>query len=396
LADLILLLDIGTTTISAEIINLKRLRPLASGVILNSQVEIGEDVISRIDFALQGRQNALTLQKKAAGSVNRLVKALLRKNSIKSENISKVFCACNSAMHHIFLGIDTAPLITPPYKIIQKSAVTVHADMIGLDIRKDLEVTFLPNIGGFVGSDALCAIFASRIYKSKKIMAVMDIGTNGEIAVGNNERISVASTAAGPAFEARYIKNGMPAVKGAISGVRIKKGLVKLDIIGNTQPQGITGSGIIDACYQLYQDGFIDRSGRMKAEEFILYKRGRKKIAVTQADIRKIQLAKGAILAGIKILLRRHNVNNVDIGQIMLTGSFGANLKAESVIGIGIVPKIDKKRIRYIQSGVLKGLRLWVQDKTMRDNVFLLLSKINHVPLFGKAFGKEFTASMQF
>jgi uncharacterized 2Fe-2S/4Fe-4S cluster protein (DUF4445 family) len=396
LADLILLLDIGTTTISAEIINAKGSGSLASGVILNSQVEIGEDIISRIDFAIQNRQNALSLQKKTADSVNRLVKRLLRENSIKGENIAKVFCACNSAMHHIFLGIDTLPLITPPYKITRKSEVTVYADMIGLDIRKNLEVTFLPNIGGFVGSDALCAIFASRIYRSKSLMAVMDIGTNGEIAVGNAERISVASTAAGPAFEARYIKNGMPAIKGAISGVRIKNGRVKLDVIGNTRPEGITGSGLIDACYELYRDGFIDRSGRMKAEEFVLYKRGRKKIVVTQSDIRKIQLAKGAILAGMKVLLRRHKADNSDIKQIILTGAFGENLKAESVIGIGITPKIDKRRIKYIQSAVLKGLKLWAQNKPMRGNVFSLLSKIDHIPLFGEAFGKEFTASLQF
>jgi uncharacterized 2Fe-2S/4Fe-4S cluster protein (DUF4445 family) len=396
LTDLILLLDIGTTTISAEIINAKGFKSLASGVILNSQAEIGEDIISRIDFAIQNKQNALALQKKTAGSVNRLVKRLLRENSIKGENMAKVFCACNSAMHHIFLGIETLPLITPPYKTTQKSEATVYADMIGLDIRKNLEITFLPGIGGFVGSDALCAIFASDIFRSRSLMVVMDIGTNGEIAVGNAERISVASTAAGPAFEARYIKNGMPAVKGAISGVRIKNGRVKLDVIGNTRPEGITGSGLIDACYQIYLDGFIDRSGRMKAEEFVLYRRGRKKIVVTQSDIRKIQLAKGAVLAVMKTLLRRHKADNSDIKQIILTGAFGESLKAESIIGIGLTPKIDKKRIKYIQNAVLKGLKLWAQNKLMRDNVFSLLSKIDHIPLFGKAFGKEFTGSLQF
>jgi len=396
LTDLILLLDIGTTTISADIIDSKGSKSLARGVVLNAQHEIGEDIISRIDFAIKSRQNALILQKKAANSVSRLIKRLLREASIKSKDIKKVFCACNSAMHHILLGIDTLPLITPPYRINQKSEIIVCADMIGLDIRKNLKVTFLPNIGGFVGSDALCAILASRIYMSKDLRVVIDIGTNGEIIVGNINRMLVASTAAGPAFEARYIKNGMPALKGAIAGVRIKDNHVKLDVIGRTEPKGITGSGLIDACYQLYQNGFIDRSGRMRAKEFILYKKGKKKIVVTQSDIRKLQLAKGAMLAGMKVLLRRYKADSSDIKQIMLTGSFGSQLNAESVIGIGLTPKINIKRVKYIQSAVLKGLRLWARDKSIRDNIFSMLAKTEHVPLFGKAFGKEFAQSLQF
>ena len=144
-------------------------------------------------------------------------------------------------MHHILLGIDTLPLITPPYRIHQKSEMTVHADMKGLNFGKNLEVTFLPNIGGFIGSDALCAILAAGIYRSRDLKIVIDIGTNGEIIVGNTNRILTASTAAGPALGARYIKNGMPAIKGAITGVRIKKGHVELDVMGNVEPKGITG-----------------------------------------------------------------------------------------------------------------------------------------------------------
>ncbi|TRZ50203.1 MAG: DUF4445 domain-containing protein [Dehalococcoidia bacterium] len=394
--DLILLLDIGTTTISAEIIDSETAKPMAHGVILNSQHEIGEDIVSRMDFAIKSRQNILILQKKAANSVNILIKRLLQEGSIARKDINKVFCACNSAMHHILLGLDILPLITPPYRINQKSEITVFADMVGFKIRKDLKVTFLPNIGGFVGSDALCSILASGIYKSKDLRAVIDMGTNGEVILGNRRRISAASTAAGPAFEARHIKNGMPAIKGAIAGVRVKNNHVKLDIIDSTQPKGITGSGLIDACSQLYQSGFIDRSGRMQAEEFILYKKGKKKIAVTQSDIRKVQLAKGAVLAAMKVLLRRYKADSSDIKQIMLTGSFGTRLNIKSVIGIGLIPKVDIKRVKYIKNAVLTGLRLWVKDKSIREHIFSILGTIEHVPLFGKAFGKEFAASLHF
>jgi uncharacterized 2Fe-2S/4Fe-4S cluster protein (DUF4445 family) len=396
LADLILLLDIGTTTISADIIDPDGYRSLVSGFVLNAQSTAGEDIISRIDFAMQNRHNTLILQKKAAASINKLINRLIKDDAIKGRTIRKVVCACNSAIHHILLGIDTLSLITPPYRIQHRSEITVYAYKLGLNLGRDVKVTFLPNIGGFVGSDALCAILAAGIYRHKGLRIVIDMGTNSEIIVGNMYRILAASAAAGPAFETRYIKNGMPATRGAITKVRVKKGRVGLDVMGNTEPKGITGSGLIDACYQLYRDGFIDRSGRMRAEEFVLYKKGRKKIAITQSDIRKLQLAKGAILAGMKVLLRRYKSDSSDIEQVIFTGSFGAGLNAKSVIGIGLVPSINIKKIRYIRNAVLKGLRLWVKDKSIRDNILSMLDMIEHVPLFGKGFGKEFTESLQF
>ena len=394
--EIVLLLDIGTTTISAQMLDRASMKVLAGGFILNAQAEIGEDIISRIEFALKSRDNTRTLQEKAAFSVNMLVKKLLKGACCKRKDIKRVFCACNSAMHHIFLGLDTSPLIIPPYKIRQKTEISVFADSIGLDINKKTEVTFLPNIGGFVGSDALCAILASGIYASKNLKAVIDIGTNGEIILGDESRILAASTAAGPAFEAQHIKHGMPAVKGAIAGVKIKNSRCVLDFIGKVRPAGIAGSGLIDACFQLYQDGFIDRSGRMQAGEFILYQKGKNKISITQSDIRKVQLAKGAILAGMKVLLRRYKADYSDIGKVMLTGSFGACLNAESVIGIGLIPVTDTKKVKYIQNAVLKGLQLWVGDKKMQGNIFSILGKIEHVPLFGRAFGNEFAASLHF
>lgn len=392
--DSILLLDIGTTTISADIIDSNKNKLLASGSILNSQAAIGDDIISRIEFSLKSRQNAAILQGKVAGSVNRLAKKLCRENNISANRIKKVLCACNSAMHHIFLGLDTSPLITPPYNIKQKTEMSVYSNMIGVNIRKNLKITFLPNMGGFVGSDALCAILSSGIYKARDLCAIIDMGTNGEIVLGNKNKILVASTAAGPAFEARHIKYGMPAVQGAISGVKIKNKTVHLDVIGKKSPKGIAGSGLIDACFELYRNSFVDCSGRMRQEEFILYKKGKKKISITQSDIRKIQLAKGAILAGMKVLLRRYKANSDSINKVILTGSFGGCLNAKSVIGIGLVPKMHTSKVRYIEKAVLKGLRLWEREKSIQDNIFSIISKVEHVPLFGKAFGKEFANSL--
>jgi uncharacterized 2Fe-2S/4Fe-4S cluster protein (DUF4445 family) len=397
LADCVLLLDIGTTTISAEIINTASNRSLIKGAIINSQSEIAEDIISRIDFALKSESNTALLKHKAIFSINKLVKKILRQCPISNADIKQVFCACNSAIHHILLGIDTRTLITPPYKIRQKEEITVCAGVMGLKIKKNIPLTFLPNIGGFVGSDAFCAALAGGIYKTLQgFAAVVDIGTNGEILLGNRHRILAASAAAGPAFGARHIKNGMQAVRGAITGVNIKNSGIELDVIGKINPKGITGSGLIDACYQLYKQGFIDRSGRMAKKEFVLYKNGRRRISITQSDVRRLQLAKGAILAGIKVLLKKLKADYSCIQRITITGAFGAGLNIESVIGLGIVPAIAVKKIQFMQDAVLKGLWLYARDKAKGNALRKVFDSIEHTPLLGRKFAEDFAGSLSF
>jgi len=394
LADLVLLLDIGTTTISAEIFDIAAQTPLARGNVLNSQSEIGEDIVSRIGFALRGGKNIEKLQKKAAGSVNFLIHRVLGECPARLGDIDRAFCACNSGIYHILLGIDPSPLITPPYKIRQRSEVTVSAGSIDFKLAQKARVTFLPNIGGFVGSDAFCCVLSSGIYSFDKLRAVIDIGTNSEILLGYSGKILAASAAAGPAFEARHIKDGMPYAKGAITGVKIINGRPRLKIAGNIDPKGIAGSGLVEACYQLYRSGFIDRSGRMREKEFVLFCKGRKRITITQADIRKLQLAKAAILSGVRVLLSRHKALSSDIEKVFLTGSFGTGLDVESVIGIGLLPDMDKGKVVYIQNAVIAGLRLWAGNRSIPANVSNLLGQIQHVPLFGRRFEKEYIQAL--
>jgi uncharacterized 2Fe-2S/4Fe-4S cluster protein (DUF4445 family) len=400
LTDLVILLDIGTTTISAEIFDTARGLSLAGGAALNLQHEIGEDVISRIGFALKGEDNIKILQKKAAESVNSLLRGILSKIPAGNRDFNKVFCACNSGIYHILLGIDPSPLITPPYRIREKAEMTVSSESIGFKFAKKARVTFLPNIGGFVGSDAFCAARASGIYDSYDLIAVIDMGTNGEILLGNSDKILASSTAAGPAFEARHIKNGMPAIKGAIVGVKIVNGKALLNVVGNTKPKGIAGSGLIEACYRLYRGGFIDKSGKMREKEFVLYGKGKNRISITQADIRKLQFAKAAILSGIKVLLSRYNAISRDIKEIFLTGSFGTGLDIESIVGIGLLPGPATGKINYIQNAVLGGLRLRAMDEKANANAntktLALLGRIRHVPLLGRRFEKEYIRSLSF
>lgn len=391
-----LLLDIGTTTISGSILDTSANKILSSGLVLNRQSRFGDDLVSRISFALENQPNAALLQKRAVFSINVLIKQLLSNCSRDKQVITSVLCVANTAMHHLLLGIDTSPLITPPYRPSQKAEITVYADMLGLKLAKNISVTFLPNIEGFVGSDALSVILASNIYRDKHLRLAIDIGTNGEVILGNKDRILVASTAAGPAFEARYVKSGMPAIEGAIQSVRITKRKIECGVIGDKEPKGIAGSGLIDACYEMFRTGIIDKSGKMETREFILYSRGAKKISLTQGDVRKLQLAKAAIFAATKVLLRRYGADKEKIDQILLTGSFGSNLNARSIVGVGLIPKINIRKVKHLKSGALEGLRLYATKPSLHKQILTVLSKIEHLPLLGQAFGEEYISSLVF
>jgi uncharacterized 2Fe-2S/4Fe-4S cluster protein (DUF4445 family) len=396
LPDLVLLLDIGTTTVSGEIFNPRTRKALAAGFTLNAQAEFGEDIITRIDFALKDRAHARLLQAAISCSVNKLIKRLTADAEINKIDIQSVLCASNSAIHHMFLGFDLSKLITPPYRPVHKQGFVVVAGKLGLNIAHNRNVKFLPNIGGFVGSDALCVILASRICDSESPRLAIDIGTNGEIILGSKRRIIAASTAAGPAFEAGYIKNGMPAIKGAIDKVKIKSGKIQYHVIGGARPKGITGSGLIDCCYEMLRTNAIDKSGKMKSKEFIVYEKGLKKVAITQADIRKLQLAKAAIAAGIKVLMSRYKSDFSDLGAIFFTGSFGSSVNASSAMGIGLIPAINARKVQYLQNAVLAGLRLCAASPAAERKIMEATKIIEHMPLFGKHFEKQFTGSISF
>ena len=391
---LTILLDVGTTTLSGALLDVAGDRILSKAITLNKQARFGDDLISRIDFALKERKNPDLLQKQVLLSINRIIRSLLNTSSKKGRDVDAVLCVCNSTMHHFIIGIDTRSLITPPYRAAQRSETTINAEMLGVKLCKGTPVTFLPNIGGFVGSDALSVILASQIYQSKEIKLAIDIGTNGEIILGNRKRILVASTAAGPAFEARYIKSGMPAVKGAIESVRFYNNKIEYKVIGSGSPKGIAGSGLIDLCYEMFRTGAMDRSGRMKENEFIVYKRGSRKVSITQNDIRKLQLAKAAIFAGIKILLKRYGIDSSSLDQILLTGSFGSHLNAKSVIGVGLIPNIDIKKVTYLHDGPINGLRLYATEPLLHKKILSILSRVEHVNLIGRGFGEEFATSI--
>ena len=392
-----LLLDIGTTTIKGLLLDKARGKEIISGLMLNGQVEFGEDIISRMDFSLKASGNGKILRNAALKSVNALIANLSKNSSIKASSIKEAVVVCNTAMHHLFLGLSVKLLIKPPYKALQKAELTIKAKAAGLKICPEADVTFLPNIGGFVGSDAVAFIIASGIYKTNSIKLAIDLGTNGEILLGNKDKILVTSTAAGPAFEGRHITCGMSAQEGAIDKVKIaNNGSVKISVTGNTSPKGICGSGLIDAIAQMLKCGIMDNTGRMRQNEFVLYKKGNKKIYITQSDVRKVQLAKAAIYAGIKVLMRQLNIEADSLSEILITGSFGNSINAQNSIYAGIIPCVSESRVRFVKDAPLLGAEKYISSKQIRSGLTSILSKTKRIPLIRRDFMETYAESMRF
>ncbi len=416
---LTLLLDIGTTTIKGLLLNKATRREISSDFILNEQVKFGEDVITRIDFSLKSPKNADKLKFAALKSINGLIKKLTKETPFKSSDIKEAIVVCNTAMHHLFLGLSAESLIRPPYKALEKAKMTIKAKEAGINILQDAPVIILPNIGSFVGSDAIGLIIASNIYDSDSIMLAIDIGTNGEIILGSSDKILVTSTAAGPAFEGRCISCGMPATAGAIEKVRIMKdGSVKSAVIGNISPKGICGSGLIDTVAEMLKGGLIDKTGKMnpalsaterrlkpplrcrkggvKHPGFVLFKKGNIKIFITQSDVRKLQLAKAAIYAGIKVLMRQLDIEASNISGVLITGSFGNSINAKNAILTGLIPRLSLSKVEFVKDAPIKGAKRYILSKKIQSELTSILSKVKRIPLARKDFQQTYVDSMGF
>jgi len=394
---LTLLLDIGTTTVKGLLLNKATRREISSDFILNEQVKFGEDVITRIDFSLKSPKNADKLKFAALKSINGLIKKLTKETPFKSSDIKEAIVVCNTAMHHLFLGLSAESLIRPPYKALEKAEMTIKAKEAGINILQDAPVIILPNIGSFVGSDAIGLIIASNIYDSDSIKLAIDIGTNGEIVLGSSDKILAASTAAGPAFEGGYISCGMPATEGAIEKARITKdGSINLTVIGNVSAKGICGSGLIDTVAEMLKRGLMDKTGKMKHPSFVLFKKGNIKIFITQSDVRKLQLAKAAIYAGIKVLMRQLDIEASNISGVLITGSFGNSINAKNAILTGLIPRLSPSKVEFVKDAPIKGAKRYILSKKIQSELTSILSKVKRIPLARKDFQQTYVDSMRF
>ncbi len=417
-----LAVDIGTTTVVVHLIDLTNGVILASGAATNPQQGFGADVIARISHAASGPEGLRQLQEKVIGGINDIVAKLGKAAQVNSEEIYQMIVVGNTTMSHLFLGVDPTYLAPAPFIPVLQQEVDVQARELGLNILGTGRVVVLPNVAGYVGSDTVGIMLAARVDRLQGINLLVDIGTNGEIVLAGKGRILTCSTAAGPAFEGAEIKCGMRAADGAIEGIRIFND-VKLAIINGGKARGICGSGLIDGIAEMLRAGIINASGRLASTDAQLAKLppglreclrgdvgGREfvlvwgkdsatgeEIVIQQKDIRELQLAKGAIMAGTRILMAEMGIEPEDIDQVLLAGAFGNYIKKEAALAIGLLPSIPLERIKAIGNAAGDGAKMALLSTTERARAVTLAKQAGHIELSTlKDFQSQFIKSLGF
>ena len=338
--DYVLACDIGTTTVVAYLLDGHTGALLARSSVMNPQSQFGADVISRIQHALQG--GAEELSSAIRETLRQLCKDAATRAGIDPNSITRAAIVGNTAMHHLLLGIDPNPLVTPPYMPGVREALQLGCARI------------LPNIAGFVGGDTVGCMTATRFDQMQELTLLIDIGTNGEMVLGDRHRRVACSTAAGPAFEGARISCGMRGAPGAVDHVTAKDGQLRYTVIGGGDPEGLCGSGLLDLVAVLLDLGIIDESGRMEEKTFPLCD----KVTLTQKDVREVQLAKAAIRAGIELLCAHLGKKPEDIRHVLLAGAFGSYMNPASACRIGMIPPVLLERIQPIGNAAGEGAKL--------------------------------------
>ncbi|MFX1385871.1 MAG: ASKHA domain-containing protein [Promethearchaeota archaeon] len=408
--------DIGTTTIVGYLINLNDGKTYAVDSKLNSQTAYGEDLITRLTYIKDNEINLQKLNSAVLNDLNGIIANLCNKAKIKPSQIYEATIVGNSVMHHIFLGLNPVNIGLSPFIPVIQRNLNIKAKDLNLNILKNGNVYTLPLIAGFVGADTIGVILSSRIFDEKELTLTIDIGTNGEIIVGNRKILAVGSCAAGSALEGAHIRDGMRAAAGAMDKIKIdpKNFDVSYTTIKNKKPVGICGSGLVDVIAEMLKSKIITRSGNFNQEitnnerfikkdkniEFIIAKSKEtsldKDITISQNDIRQIQMAKAAFYAGSQIILNNLK-SNLKIEQVFLAGAFGNYINASNAKFIGMIPDIHDEKIFQIGNAAGIGAQHCLLNKDLRYKTQTLLKKIQYVEIaVDKSFQKMYAEAMYF
>lgn len=387
-------IDLGTTTIAAQLLDLETGRVLAVRTGLNAQAKHGADIMSRIEFGI-GPNGGLTLQKVVRDQLRIMIQELLRaatqpRSTVKPtgppndrrsdipEPLRHVVIVGNTAMHHLFCGLSVEPLSCVPFEPTSPGLQAFSAAELGWELPGHPVVRFLPCLGGFVGSDILAGLLATGLPESNSLNALIDLGTNGEIVVGNSERLLCASTAAGPAFEGARISMGMRAANGAISEVRAEGGKLVCRTLGAGRARGLCGSGLVDAVAAGLDLGLIRPNGRLSQGTTLTLTPF---VSLTQADIRELQLAKAAIAAGLRLLLEQWGSTFEQLEQVYLAGAFGNYINHTSAARIGLL-NFPLEKVHPAGNTALLGAKIALFSLAENGGAYEpLLKKIHHVSL---------------
>lgn len=395
-----LAIDVGTTTVVSYLIDLINSHIVSSEADYNAQISCGEDIISRIIYA-RSKAGLDKLHHLVISTINRLVRQLVESTDIPLERIDSLVAVGNTTMIHLLLGIDPGYIRQDPYiPTVSTIPHYLKASEIGIKVNKNAYLSGLPAIAGFVGSDITAGILATGIYRLSELCVFIDIGTNGEIVVGNKDWMVAASCSAGPAFEGGEVKFGIRASNGAIDSVRIDPGTLEpvYDTIHREKPRGICGSGILDCLAEMFLAGIIDQRGKIRQE--ISHPRIRKgedgweyviawkketeldrDISMTEVDIDNIIRAKGAVFAAMKVLLKEIGYTVEDVDRFMIAGGFGHCLNIENAITIGLLPDLPLERFRFLGNSAIVGAYLALISEDLKQEIFRMAKGITYIEL---------------
>lgn len=400
--------DIGTTTIVAHLVDLVTSETLGAEAKYNSQMKYGEEVTRRIRYSEDhGREE---LQEEVAEDINELIYVLVDRNGIKLKDVTSVTCSGNTAMIHFLLGLEAANIRKKPYVANTTRPPPIRAAEVGIKINPRGLLHFIPAIGGWVGGDVTSGVLSTAIHKSEELTMLADIGTNGEILIGNEDWMMSCAASAGPAFEGTGIRSGMRASQGAIDKVEITEDGLIFSVIGGGKPKGICGSGLIDLVAAMYEGGYVNRRGKLlpKNSERIREEEGEYKLvlvnssesggsgelAVYQSEIKNLINAKAAIYSGAYILMDSLDLKLEDLDQLLIAGGFGSYLDREKAKILGLIPDIPSEKIKFVGNTSIIGAKMGLLSQRAYEESQEISESVTYYDLIDYPnYFEEFTAA---
>ncbi len=401
--------DLGTTTVVANLLDLETGQPMAVQSMLNRQQPFGADVISRVSATMLDEGALDALQARAQETLAQLTQEVCAEAGVDPGEVYEITLCGNVTMTQLALGMDPEPLSMAPFIVTTHEFPQLLAADVGVPVHARAPAFVFPSLGAYVGGDIVSGMLATGLTRDKRIRLFIDVGTNSEIALGNQDGVVATAAPAGPAFEAAQIRCGMRAAEGAIEGVSVNADDLALEVIGDTDPIGMCGSGLVDAVAELVGAGLLDHSGRYVDDEraveispalaqrltkigeervFVLHWRGEdpaESIYLTQRDIRELQFAKASIATGWKILFDELGMEPEDVSQVLLAGSFGQYLSPAAAVKIGLVPRIALPRIVSAGNVAGEGSKIAALSLRERAEAVSIVNEVRYVELSGRA-----------
>ena len=405
--------DIGTTTLVLSLVNLNDGSEIGNVSSLNPQAVHAQDVLSRIKFS-SGGDGLKVMYSDVIREINRMIREVAENSGVNTENIYEIIFSGNTCMIHLASNTNPESLGKYPYTPQVNGAVYLNTSEHNIDISKFGIIYLPPIISAYVGADITSGVLASQLHKKKGITLFVDIGTNGEMVIGFDGELSATSTAAGPAFEGMNITHGMRAGDGAIEFFEVEEqGRIRMKVIGEAKASGICGSGLLDIVGELVAQGVINKNGKFidpeasglhqDLKERLTKQEGKVVFKITdnvflsQKDVRQVQLAKGAVRAGIEFLLESKGIKAVDVDKVLIAGSFGYHLRAKSLINIGLLPKEFEGKIDFIGNTSKSGGHAFLLNRAYRNQMENLVKNVEVLELANyKDFDKVFVKCLNF